>query len=416
MAFETSGSLTTATKTADGTAVEITTDATVPTDTSISLTVKQDESGGTTADNTETISVSDGTNTTALSNFTNTTGSSWWLTIDLSTTDDTVSPTFNSATLTVEQAVTVGVDTVSLGFSVQDAFIAPEKKILRADPVSLGFAVESPQTISAETIIQPEPVTLGFDVQNALIAPFLLTDEWRIGDDIFRPTGVEATPQTTRVSLSVPADEIDIWRGYEQSGDLTTNTGFGGAFRSFSRDSDGSISVRPAFAQLQPFQPEFDYQVSAYDETQVAPNRFEVSLTLQRSQNRGEAFQELSQTGDWEFDLAHGTIGLANDKVSQADRSGAAAGATISLRLRVTGEQAGALLDSLGSPGAITTRNIPDGDNVRVDELDGGQSVTILSPSDSVIDDETYAVPDWALAYDTPGESPWLFDMTLAKL
>ena len=102
MAFETNGSLTTATKTADGTATEITTDATVPTDTSISLTVKQDESGGTTADTTETISVADGTATTSLSSFNNVTGSSWWLTIDLSTSDTSVSPTFNSATLTVE--------------------------------------------------------------------------------------------------------------------------------------------------------------------------------------------------------------------------------------------------------------------------------------------------------------------------
>jgi len=100
--YKTSGSLTTATKTADGEAVEITTDATVPTNTSISLTVKQDESGGSVADTTQTVSVSDGITTTPLSSFAFANGSSWWLDIELSTSDDSSTPTFNSATLTVQ--------------------------------------------------------------------------------------------------------------------------------------------------------------------------------------------------------------------------------------------------------------------------------------------------------------------------
>ena len=99
--YETSGSLTTATKTSDGRAVEITTDATVPTDTSISLTVKQDESGGTAPDSTETIAVGDGTTTASLSSFSFSDGSAYWLEIELSTSDDSVTPTFHSATVTV---------------------------------------------------------------------------------------------------------------------------------------------------------------------------------------------------------------------------------------------------------------------------------------------------------------------------
>ena len=99
--YETSGSLTTATKTANGRAVEITTDATVPTYTSISLTVKQDESGGTTADSTETIAVGDGTTTASLSSFSFSDGSAYWVEIELSTSADSVTPTFHSATVTV---------------------------------------------------------------------------------------------------------------------------------------------------------------------------------------------------------------------------------------------------------------------------------------------------------------------------
>jgi len=416
MTFETSGSLITATKTADGTAVDITTDATVPTNTSISLTVKQDESGGTTADNTETISVSDGTNTTTLSNFNNVTGSSWWLTIELSTTDGTVSPTFNSATLTVEQAVTVGVDTVSLGFSVQDAFIAPEKRILRADPVSLGFTVETPQTISAETIIQPEPVRLAFDVQNALIAPFLLTDEWRVGRERVRPTAIEADAETLSLSFTVERDNIERWREYDRAGDITTETGFGGAFRALGRDGDGDTEVRPPFTRMRPFTPSTDYRVAGYAEQQVAPDRYEVTLDLQRTRNRGEAFPALSQTGAYEIGLSHGTVGLAERQVGQIDRDGAPAGAEVSLPVRVSDEQAGALLDNLGYPAGVVERSVPDGPDQRVDESGGRQTVTLSVPEEAAIDSGDWYVTDWTLSFNAYSEDrQWLVELALAR-
>ena len=99
--YETSGTLVTSTKQADGKAYEVTPTATISTNTSVSLTVHEDTSGGTTADYTETISIADGTNTYSLSNFTSSQGATYWLTLDLSTSDDSTTPSVDEVTLTV---------------------------------------------------------------------------------------------------------------------------------------------------------------------------------------------------------------------------------------------------------------------------------------------------------------------------
>jgi len=99
--YETSGSLTTTTKQVDGEATSISVTATLPSNTSADVTVKQDESGAKSADSTETVVLTDGTTDVALSSFSNNTGSTYWLTFSLSTSDDSATPSIDSATLTV---------------------------------------------------------------------------------------------------------------------------------------------------------------------------------------------------------------------------------------------------------------------------------------------------------------------------
>ena len=101
MTFETSGSLTTTTKQVDGKATNISISATLPTNTSASVTVKQDESGAQSTDNSESVTLTDGTTTSDLTSFTNTSGSTYWLTFLLSTSDDSTTPSVDSATLTI---------------------------------------------------------------------------------------------------------------------------------------------------------------------------------------------------------------------------------------------------------------------------------------------------------------------------
>lgn len=97
--YETSGSLTTETKQADAAALELTVAATVPSDTSVSATVKQDESGSQTADSTESVSLLDGTNSYDLSSFAIADGGTYWIEFDLSTSDDSVTPSIDEVTL-----------------------------------------------------------------------------------------------------------------------------------------------------------------------------------------------------------------------------------------------------------------------------------------------------------------------------
>lgn len=88
--------------------VELDTTATVPTDTSVDITVYADTDGSGTANNSETQSISDGTTTTAYSTLSSVTGEGdvLWLEVALSTSDDTVTPSVDSATLTLPDATT----------------------------------------------------------------------------------------------------------------------------------------------------------------------------------------------------------------------------------------------------------------------------------------------------------------------
>ncbi len=92
------GNLTTGKQSAGGEVVELNTDATVPSGTSITITVNQDTNSDGTADNTESVSIGDGMNTYGLSNFADT-SADIWLDIDLATNDIETAPELHSAEL-----------------------------------------------------------------------------------------------------------------------------------------------------------------------------------------------------------------------------------------------------------------------------------------------------------------------------
>lgn len=105
MKFEQNGYLVTDTRTSDLKATEISLSVTVPTGSQIDVTVYQDTSGGTTADNTETITDAS-TATYTLSNFSSVNNATYWIRFDLSTTDDSVTPTVDGATVYLSQSFT----------------------------------------------------------------------------------------------------------------------------------------------------------------------------------------------------------------------------------------------------------------------------------------------------------------------
>lgn len=83
--------------------VELTTTATIPTSTSIEITVFEDTNGDGSASRQENVTIADGTNTYEMGLLQSSTaqGDVLWLQVDLSTTDDTTTPSLDSATLTL---------------------------------------------------------------------------------------------------------------------------------------------------------------------------------------------------------------------------------------------------------------------------------------------------------------------------
>lgn len=82
-----------------GEAYELEVSASIPDETSIEVEVKQDTSGDSSPDNSESIALDDDTETYQLNNFEESTNSDYWLEIQLETDDKSVSPSLQSIEL-----------------------------------------------------------------------------------------------------------------------------------------------------------------------------------------------------------------------------------------------------------------------------------------------------------------------------
>lgn len=294
---------------------------------------------------------------------------------------------------------------------------ARPQPLLRPQPLQSDFTQPSPFVAALLKPLRPEPAEFSFRGPDPLISSFLLTDEWQVDRERLRAESVDATAETLSLSLTVEASNIDTWREYDRAGDVTTQSGFAGSFRSFSRDGSPPVSIRAPFTRLRPFTPETEYQVTGYSERQIASNRFEVTLDFQRTSNRGEAFPELAQSGnDWIIGLDYGAISLSKKQVGRVDRQGSPAGATLTLPLRVSDDQAAALFDNLGYPDAVVERNIPDAKDKRVDETGGRQTISIDAPSGAAIESGDWFVTDWTLTFNSNSKPRvWAFDLEIAE-
>ena len=304
---------------------------------------------------------------------------------------------------------------VTLDLDTPDAFVAPIKQFARPDAVELDLTTPEP-FVSPGVPVRPEPVALDLTTPPALIAPFLFSEEWQIDRERLQPSEIEADAETLSLSFQVQRDQLPTWRQFDRAGDVNVDEGFAGAFRAIGRDGDDDVEVRTAFNRLRPFIPSTSYRVAGYSETQLSPTRFELALELQRVTNRGEGFPELSQTGAWEVDLQHGTVGLSERQVGQIDREGAPPGAEVALEVLVSDDQAAALLDNLGYPAGVVERTVPDGDSVRVDETGGRQTVMLSAPAEAALASGDWFVTDWTLSFNAYSEErQWAIELALAE-
>jgi hypothetical protein len=304
-----------------------------------------------------------------------------------------------------------------LRLSSPDAFIASGRKLTPA-PTRLRL---SPQDafIDSGVKLTPDPVRLGLSSPLPLIAPFLLNREWRVDGERLTATDFQATATDLSLTFEVPASDMSIWREYSRAGDVSEGRGFAGAFRTLDRGGRDPVEVRPPFIRLKPFQPSVEFFVTGYSETELAPDRFEVSLQFRRVTNRGQGFPQRSESGaDFLFGFDYGTLALDASQVSPRAVRGDTAGGTDTVVLRLDDDQAAAVLDNLGFPGGVEKQSVPDGADIRVDESPGQrQTVTVTAPADATLPSGDYAVS--ALRLEQNGYDPgrrYAVELTMHQL
>jgi len=228
---------------------------------------------------------------------------------------------------------------------------------------------------------------------------------------------VTADPETLTLVFETDRDALSQWRALDRAGDIQREPGYGGRYRVLDRAGRADwTEARPPGDQAPPFAGATGY-VQSYQEEQVHPDRYRISLTLARGTNRSEAFGTVSQTGDWEFETPYGTVGLDAGQVSQTSRKGTVTAGTTTMALAVDSTQAAALCDAWGFPDAVVEEPVPDGENRLVDESeDSRQTVKLSTPDGAGLPDGDYFVQGWALRRLGFSDSrEWQLEITLAE-
>jgi len=251
---------------------------------------------------------------------------------------------------------------------------------------------------------------------------------WTIAGNSVEPTpDIELTAST--LSLRFEADEADLstWRNIgDSAGDLAVGTGFGGALRTLARGTGGAVTVTPDSRETPPFAAG-EWYVSDFEETQVAPGRYNISLGLQRPTNRRGEFPGLTDTDVSGADeglplylsLQRGeglTLGISASQLGQLSRDGGATGATVMVPLLLSDEQAAALADAAGYPDGVVERAVPDGDSRLIDESDGRQTVVTNTRGTVPLADSEWLIAGWSIEWHsyTP-ERQWRAEIELAE-
>ena len=249
---------------------------------------------------------------------------------------------------------------------------------------------------------------------------------------------IELTAATLSLSFVVSTSELTTWREVgDRAGDLAVETGAGGALRTIARGTSGTLTVDADAADAPPIATS-EWYVDGYSEEQLAPQRYELELDLQRPTNRRDEFTlddiDVS-SADEGFGLNFGedfgagaqlallvelggeglTLGITERQLGQLDRDGAPTGADVTMPLLLSVEQAAAVADAAGYPEAVVERTVPDGDSLRVDESGGRQTLGLQTRDDVALDDGNWLLSEWSLerhSYTTGRR--WRAELTLA--
>lgn len=245
-----------------------------------------------------------------------------------------------------------------------------------------------------------------------------------------------ADHQTLELSAEVDRDDIATWRQYDRPGEANTTVGANGEFRTIDRSGGAQpvVSVDPPTE----WQPEpldvHNAIVTDYSETRAAPDRYELELTLTRTQNRDRVVTEPSSDGfgsdpfgryfsytsgsrPWEVTFSRAPVGLDREEILLGELEGDPAGGSWTLPILVDDRRARIIMESLSHVDAVAERAIPDATNRIVDTTSGDwNTVTISNPSSGqLLDGSTDAVvTEWGLEWYS--HRRWRVDLSLTTI
>lgn len=250
----------------------------------------------------------------------------------------------------------------------------------------------------------------------ASTVPTATDQDWSIdGNAPSAVGGVSLTPDRLSLGFDADRDDIDHWRQYDHVGDFTVKQRYGGGFRALGTGGQSKVTVDPPDDRQPPFDGPRDYWVASYDEQQAAPDRYRITLTLQRPSERSGVYAAPSQTGgDWTLVFANATLALDAGQVSPIERQGTTAAVDLSLDLRLDDTEAAAIVDDAGTPATVVERGVPDAAGLVADAATSDtQTVTITAPAGATISDGDYGVAGWTLEHRGYGPRRWQMQLDL---
>lgn len=232
---------------------------------------------------------------------------------------------------------------------------------------------------------------------------------WTIDGDALTVRDVTATHRT--MSLTATVLDVAPWRQYDRVGDYQVPVASDGDYRAIDRSGGTTVSVSPAASDSPPFDA-FDAFVASYEETQVAPDRSELSLTLQRASNRDRSVTDPAGTGAWTLELSQGRLGLDEDQVLLSSVQGTTVDGEWTLPVLLDAGQAEVVLASLSHVDAVAERPVPDAADQLVDATtDDRNTLSIDAPTRATLPSGEYIARGITLSQYT--ESRWRADLSL---
>lgn len=228
---------------------------------------------------------------------------------------------------------------------------------------------------------------------------------WSIDGTDLEADSLSLDHQTLTLGSEVTTS-IDHWRQYDRAGDFEVVNGANGDFRAFdtSGGAQGPVTITPPTEWSPAPFGSVEALVESYSESQIAPGRFEIELSFQRTTNISRDATDPGGTGAWEFGFSLGTIGLngggLDEQVLVAERDGDPTDGAWTLPLLLDDQQARIVMESLSHVGATAERTVPDGENFRIDTTTNQKNtVSLTTPSRATVQDGTYVATGWDLEW-----------------